>query len=285
MDPPQHTPLRRIAQQGFLPSVLAKFRPAAETLAKERVDYALSKDSFDVVEEFAVPITIGVLTSVLGLPREDLPLIRRWTLELSDNFMAPNFVTEMSEDRVNKTTSIVQEMETYFRDYIAERIKSPKEGDLVSVLLNAEIEGKGYTTEEVESTAMLLLLAGNDSTTNAIANYIRNMAHFPEQAELVRNDLSLIPKSIEESVRISPSFLAIERRATKDVTLHGVEIRKDHPVVLWLAAANRDPTVFENPDVFDLNRKPNAHLGFAAGIHMCIGAPLARWKSPRWPTK
>lgn len=276
MDPPRHTAMRRIAQQGFLPTVLAQFKPVAEQLAKERVDYALSQDSIDLINDFAVPITIGVITKVLGLPIEDLPIIRRWALDFSDSYMAPSFLDTVGQERIEVVKRTTQEMVDYFHDYIAERRKKPKEGDIVSAMMTAKIDGVGFTPEEVESTAMLLLLAGNDSTTNLIANYIRNMARFPEQADLIRDDLSLIPKSIEESVRLTPSFLALERRATKDVSLHGVDIKEGDMVNVWIAAANRDPSAFENPDVFDVHRRPNAHLGFGHGIHMCIGAPLAR---------
>ncbi len=276
LDPPRHTALRRIAQQGFLPTILSQFKEPSEKLARESLDRALEAGEVDLVNDFAVPITVGIITNVLGLPIEDLPRIRRWALGLSDAYMSTSFVTDIEPERVENVMQIEQEMVDYFHDYIADRYKNPREGDIVSALITAEVDGEKFTPEEVESTAMLLLLAGNDSTTNLISNYIRNMSEFPEQAQMIRDDLSLIPRSIEESVRIRPSFLALERRATRDLELHGVEIRENDTINLWIAAANRDPSIFANPEQYDISRRPNPHLGFGHGVHMCIGAPLAR---------
>lgn len=285
MDPPRHTALRRLAQQAFLPTVLQAFRPRAEEIAKERIDYALSAGEIDLVDDFAVPMTVGMITTVLGLPIADLPLIRSWTLEIFDNYLAQHFLTEVDEKRVEVVERITAELTEYFKDYIAERKRSPKAGDIVSHLMTAKVDGVGFTDEEVLSTSMLMLLAGNDSTTSLLSNYVRNMAEFPAQAELIRNDLSLVPQSIEESVRLRPSFLAQDRVAAKDMTLHGVDIKKGDCVVLWLTSANRDPEAFENPNEFDVMRRPNRHLGFGAGMHMCIGAPLARIESKALATE
>lgn len=276
LDPPRHTSLRRLAQQGFLPTLLDTFRPRAEELVKKRVDHALSVDEFCLVQDFAVPITTGMITTVLGLPEEDIPLIRGWTVDLFENYLAQHFLSEVEERRMATVERITSEMTEYFRDYMAERKRSPKEGDIVSKLMTAEINGERFTEDEVLATSMLLLLAGNDSTTILISNFVNNMANFPAQADLIRKDLSLIPQAIEESVRLLPSAQALDRIATEDINLHGVDIAEGDSVILWLTSANRDSDKFENPDEFDVMRRPNRHLGFGAGIHMCIGAPLAR---------
>ena len=279
MDPPRHTSLRRLAQKGFLPSVIASFGPRAEEIARTCVDDALESGELCLVNDFAVPMTVGMITTVLGLPIEDLPAIRAWTVEIFDNYLAQHFLRDVDPDRMATVERITGELTDYFRDYIAERKRSPMEGDIVSQLMTAEIDGVGFTDDEILSTSMLLLTAGNDSTTSLLSNYVINMARFPDQAEIVRQDLSLVPRSIEESVRFLPSFLAQDRVAAKDMTLHGVDIEEGDCVVLWLATANRDPNVFDNPNAFDAERRPNRHLGFGAGIHMCIGAPLARMEA------
>ena len=279
IDAPRHTSLRRIAQQAFLPGVLKPLRAVAEEMAKERVDYILENDEVDLVNDFSVQITVGVLFRVLGLPREDLPLIRKWTKELGDKDMAPHFCREYDADVAEMFVRVNREMADYFHDYLLDRKKNPKEGDLFSSLMSAEVNGIGFSDEEIEATAQLLLFAGQDTTTNLLSNFIINMTKFPEPAEQIRNDLSLIPAAIEESIRLNPSAILVERRATKDLTLHGVDICENDTVLPWLASANRDPSVFEDPHDFRLDRRPNPHLGFGHGPHMCIGAPLARLES------
>ena len=279
MDPPRHTTLRRMAQQGFLPSVLNTFRPAAEKIIKERVDYALANDEIDLVNDFAAQITINMITTILGLPIEDWPMIRQWTIDIAENVMCVNWLTESEQKRMDVTARVVGEMSDYFANYIAERKKNPKDGDIVSILMSAEVDGVKYTDDEIESMTMLMLLAGNDSTATLIANYCRCMALFPEQANMVRKDPKLINASLEETLRYSPSFLCMERMATEDMIIQGEGVKKNDVIVLWIAAANRDPDIFENPNEFNIMRKPNAHIAFAYGPHMCLGAPLARMEA------
>lgn len=276
LDPPRHTVLRRLAQPGFLPRVINSFRPTAERLATERLDAVLGSGEVDLVEDFAAPIAIGMIATVLGLPQDDTPLIRRWTAELSDHDMADLFLTEPEPARAEVIARVTAEMCDYFADHIAERRRKPREGDIISRILDSEVDGIRYNDDEVESTAILFLLAGQDSTTSLVSNYVALMAQHPDQADLVRADLDRVNASIEETLRYAPSFLAIERRATCDITIHGIDIEEDDNILLWIAAANRDPRVFDQPDRFDIGRKANRHLGFGHGIHFCIGAPLAR---------
>ena len=276
LDPPRHTVLRSLAQPGFLPRVINSFQPTVERLATERLDAVVGAGEIDLVEDFAAPIAIGMIATILGLPAEDTPLIRRWTTELSDHDMADIFLTEPEPARAEVISRVTGEMCDYFADHIAQRRRRPREGDIISRIIDNEVDGVRYSDDEIESTAILFLLAGQDSTTSLVSNYVMLMAQHPEQANLVRADLDRVNASIEETLRYAPSFLAIERRATKDLTLHGIDIAKDDNIILWLAAANRDPRAFDNPDRFDIGREANRHLGFGRGIHFCIGAPLAR---------
>lgn len=143
-------------------------------------------------------------------------------------------------------------------------------------MLATEIDGEKFSEEEVESTAMLLLLAGNDTTTHLISNFVINMAKHPAQADRLRQDLSAVPDAIEEVLRYAPSLLCMERSVAKPVTLHGVAMEHGDVVIPWMAAANRDPAVFERPNEFDISRRPNRHMAFGFGVHTCLGAPLAR---------
>lgn len=276
MDPPRHTRLRRLAQRGFLPATLNSFVPRAEELSRQRMDYLLEAGEADIVDDYAAQITVGMISAILGLPVDDWMMIRKWTTDIAENVLAPNFVEDIEQDRIDVTTRVTGEMADYFTDFIAARRKNPKEGDLVSLMITTEMDGDRFSNEEIENTAMLLLLAGNDTTTNLIANFITNMAKFPEQAQQVRNDLSLVPQALEETLRYSPSLLCMERFVTKPVELHGVELQKGDTIIPWMAAANRDPKMFDRPDEFDIFRKPNRHISFASGVHMCLGSPLAR---------
>ena len=279
MDPPRHTKMRRLAQQGFPRRVLKELIPRAEAIVKERVDNAFDQGEIDLAGDFSSPITIGMISTILGLPLEDQSMIRQWTIDIANNVMANNWVYEFEQDRADITVKVTGEMADYFHDYIKRRKSSPEAGDIVSIMLTTEIDGDRFTNDEVESTTMLLLLAGNDTTTHLISNYVTCMANHPEQADQVRQDPSLIAQSIEEVLRYAPSLLCMERGVAKPVTLHGVEIVPGDVMIAWIAAANRDPKQFERPNDFDISRRPNRHIAFGFGAHFCLGAPLARLES------
>ena len=279
MDPPEHTSLRRLAQPGFLPAVLKQFVPRAEELARERVDYALECGEIDLVHDFSAQITIGMITTILGLPLEDWPIIREWTVEIANNVMANNWVFEFEADRAAVTTRVVAEMSKYFQDYIKMRKANPVDGDLVSIMLTSDVDGARFTEQEVVSTAILLLLAGNDTTTHLISNFVTCMTDFPDQAEKVFADSTHVTMAIEEVLRFGPSLLCMERGVVKPVTLHGVELAPGDVIIPWIAAACRDPEKFDRPDEFDISRRPNRHIAFGFGAHTCLGAPLARIES------
>jgi cytochrome P450 len=170
-------------------------------------------------------------------------------------------------------------MAEYFHDYLLQRKKNPQEGDIISVLMTADANGERFTDEEIESTAMLLLLAGNETTTNLITNFVRCMVRYPAQFELLKRQPDLVDAAIEETLRLEPSLRMDARLVTEPVTLHGVDIEPGAQVATWILAANRDPRVFERPNEFDIEREAKRHLSFAIGPHSCLGAPLARMES------
>lgn len=276
VDPPRHTRLRKLANEGFLPTVINNFKPRAEALVKDRVSAILELGECDIVENFSGQITVGMITAILGLPMEDWPLIRQWTTEIANNVMVDLWLRERDPEREAITKNVTGELAQYFSDYIKERRRNPKEGDMLSTLMTAELGGDRLSDAEVEGTAMLLLLGGNETTTNLITNFVRCMSWFPDQAELMRQDPSLVKLGIEETLRFMPPLRGTARRVKVDTELHGQKILAGEAVFGWIETANRDPAVFENVDRYDVTRRPNRHLAFAAGAHMCLGAPLAR---------
>jgi cytochrome P450 len=279
VDPPRHTRLRMLANQGFLPTVIKRFQPRAEALVEDRMKTALAQGEVDIVEDFSAQITVGMITAVLGLPLEDWPLIRQWTTDIANNTMADLWIREVDPVREATTARVTGELTQYFADYIAERKRKPKEGDVLSLLMTADLEGDRLSDQEIEGTAMLLLLAGNETTTNLITKFVLGLACYPDQLELMRQDPSLVKMGVEETLRMMPSIRGTARRAKVHTELHGEAIAPGENLFAWISTANRDPAVFEHADEFDVTRKPNPHLAFAAGPHICLGAPLARMES------
>lgn len=279
MDPPRHNRLRILANQGFLPRVIKQFLPRAESIAKERIEYVLAKEEFDIVGDFSAQLTIGMITGILGLPVEDWPIIREWTNVMQRSTMASFWLSDWDHERSEGVARVTSEMADYFHDHLVKRKQQPIEGDILSILMTAEVDGERFSDEEIESTAMLLLLAGNETTTNLITNFIRCMVRYPRQYELLQENPQLLANAIEETLRMEPSLRMTVRSLKQDAEFHGVTIPAGNSVALWLMAANRDPRVFERPNDFDIEAKRPKHISFAAGPHFCLGSHLARMEA------
>jgi len=279
MDPPRHTRLRGLAQQGFFPKVIREFIPRAEQIASERFEYALEMDEFDLVNDVSSQLTIGMITGILGLPSDDWSIVRDWTNTMQRNTMASFWLTEWDDERADGVVRVTQEMADYFHDHLKFLRKHPQDNNILSALMTTEIDGERFSDEEIESTAMLLLLAGNETTTNLITNFVRCMVHYPSQFDLLKKDPGLINPAIEETLRLEPSLRMTIRSVCKDAEFHGVTIPAGNSIALWFLAANRDPIVFEKPDCFDMTIRRPRHLSFAGGPHFCLGAPLARMEA------
>ena len=276
VDPPRHTRLRMIANTAFVRPVIAGFESQARELVNALLDEVFDKGDVEIVNDFSAQVTVGMITSILGLPADDWPQIREWTTDISNNIMADIWLKEKDPEREAVTARVTRELADYFHDYIEERKRRPKEGDLVSLFMNTEVEGERLSDKEVEGTAMLLLLAGNETTTNLITNFLRNMARHPDQAEKLRAHPELFKPALEETLRYAPSLRGTARRVKQSTDLLGERLEPGDAVFAWIATANRDPKFFERVDDFDIERKPNRHISFAAGPHLCLGAPLAR---------
>ena len=275
-DPPRHTRLRILANTAFAPPVIRGFQDHARVSVEGLVDEILEKGEVDIIEDFAAQVTVGMITTILGLPREDWRMIRQWTTDISNNIMADVWLKERDPEREAVTRRVAVELSEYFHDYLAERRRQPKEGDLISLFMTTEVDGDRLSDKEVEATAMLLLLAANETTTNLIGNFVRTLARYPDQAAIMRAKPELAKPGLEETLRMTPSLRGTARRVRRTVEMYGHRLEPGDVAFVWIATANRDPAIFAWPDEFDVHRKPNRHIAFAAGPHLCLGAPLAR---------
>ena len=273
----KHRRLRMIANRAFMAKAIEALRPAVQNVVDTRMEIALQTGDFDLVEDFAAQITVAMICEVLGLPPEDMDQIRQWTAVLGDNSGAVTWLPELDPALAERGRLAGEEMTAYFRDFLSR----PGWGGeaLFAAFRNAGPEGEQLSEAELLSMAMLLLLAGNETTTNLITNFVRLLDAFPDQAARLRADPALADGAVEETLRMRNSIRNIDRFALQDVEMHGVTIPKGARVVVWLTAANRDPAVFDNPDDFKPDRSPNRHLAFGQGAHMCLGAAMARMET------
>ncbi len=268
-DPPVHTRLRRLVSRAFTPRRIRDLEPRIREIAKELLDKAAAKGEFEVMADLANPLPVMVIAEMLGVPPEDYEMFKRLSDAVveSDNTPPgtpiPDFIRQ----------SFAQ-LRAYFVAEIEKRRRNPGE-DLVSVLV-AQEEADALTEQELIAFVVLLLLAGNETTTNLIGNGMLALGRHPAQMDRVRREPSLMPRAIEEMLRYDCPVQSTVRHPKVDVEVGGVTIAAKTFTFIIVAAANRDPAHFPNPETFDITRDPNDHLAFGEGIHYCIGAPLAR---------
>jgi cytochrome P450 len=271
-DPPDHTRLRRIVGKAFTPRTVESMRPRIADVVDRQLDALAASDGKDLVEHLAFPLPVTVISDMLGVPASDHHLLRSWTaiavkaLDPSDD-MTVFF----------PAAEAIRELRGYFDALVAERRRSPGD-DLLSALIAAEDDGDRLTHDELLDTTVLLFGAGHETTVNLIAGGVVNLLTHGSQARLVRDDPSpaVVGPAVEELLRFGPPVQMTARIATTDVELAGTDIAKGTQLVALIAAANRDPEVFDDPDRLDVHRADNRHLSFGGGIHLCLGAPLAR---------
>jgi len=272
MDPPDHTRLRGLVQKAFTPKTVENLRPRIQELVDDLMAPALERGSMEVIEELAYPLPVRVITEMLGVPHEDHETFKGWSKELA-GALAPDFTTpdDVAERRERAASAFVE----YFLGLIAERRRHPQD-DLLSALIAAEDEGNKLSEKELLSTLVLLLVAGHETTVNLIANGVLAFARYPDQLRRVRDDPTLVRPAVEEILRYDPPVQFTARVALDDVDLDGTTLGKGEFAMVLVAAANRDPAQFADPDTFDVGRQENRHLSFGLGAHFCLGAPLAR---------
>ena len=225
----------------------------------------------DVIADLADPLPAIVTSELLGLPPSDWKQLTRWSTDFAEAL--GNF--QHNPDHASKVLRSLEEMCTYFRDAIREHRQHPRD-DLISALLSAEVDGDCLTEEEVVANSIMLMTGGQETTTNLIGNGLLTLLRHPDQFEKLQADYSLVLSAIEEMLRYESPIQYTSRLAVDDIQLGGKMIRKRQAVLAVMAAANRDPERFPDPDRFDICRQDNRHLAFSWGAHFCFGAPLAR---------
>ena len=270
-DPPLHTRLRRLVSKAFTPRMVEGLRPRIQHIVDELLDAVQGSGRIDVIRDLAYPLPVIVIAEMLGVPPRDREKFKQWSDEIVASLNGP-FASQEALERARKSAN---ELADYFRGVIAERRQEPKE-DLVSGLIAAEEQGQILSEDEMLATAMLLLVAGNETTTNLIGNGMLALLRNPDQLHKLRDDPSLIQTAVEELLRYDGPVQGTGRVAEEDLEIDGRPIKTGQVAFCILAAANRDPAQFENPDQLDIARQPNEHIAFGDGIHFCLGAPLAR---------
>ena len=270
-DPPLHTRLRRLVSKAFTPRMVEGLRPRIQEIVDELMDAVQGSGRMDVIRDLAYPLPVIVIAEMLGVPPEDRDRFKHWSDEIVGALNGPFAL----EETLQRARTSANELATYMHGVIEERRREPRD-DLMSGLIAAEEQGQILSEDEMLATAMLLLVAGNETTTNLIGNGTLALLRNPDQMRTLRDDPSLIPTAVEELLRYDGPVQGTGRVATEPMEIDGRAIEPGQAVLCMLAAANRDPAQFERPDELNLRRHPNEHLAFGDGIHFCLGAPLAR---------
>jgi cytochrome P450 len=269
-DPPTQTRLRRLVSRDFTPRRICELEPRIREIAKDLVDAVECKGEFDVMADLANPLPVMVISELLGVPPEEYRQFKQWSDKVVE---ADNALPGMPiPEDIKKAFT---ELKAYFADEIVRRRKNPGP-DLVSALVAAHDEAEALTADELLQFLVLLLLAGNETTTNLIGNGMLALGRKPEAMATLRSKPELIRGAIEEMLRYDGPVQATFRTAMKDTNVGGTPIAAGTGTFVIVAAANRDPAQFKDPETFDIARNPNEHMAFGDGIHFCIGAPLAR---------
>jgi cytochrome P450 len=274
MDDPRHARLRNIVRSAFTPKVVARIEESVRDRARRLVDDLITKHpdgNAELVAELSGPLPLQVICDMMGIPESDHQMIFHWT-NIILGFGDPDLSTDFEE-----LMKVAIDIGAYATALAEDRRVNPRD-DLTTALVTAEVDGEQLTSPEIASFFILLAVAGNETTRNAISHGLLALARYPEQREIWWNDFDAItPSAVEEIVRWASPVVYMRRTATRDVELSGVTIAAGDKVSMWYASANRDEDKFDNPWKFDVTRTGNNHVGFGGGgVHFCLGANLAR---------
>jgi len=272
-DRPVHTDQRRVIHKWFNPNSMELWRPMVKDVIKDCLDEADASGHMDVMRDFATPLPLFVIAQMMGMPSYDRKFIRSMAEKLL-------FIGRGETDRMQPLTEAIKEFIEYLTPLVEEKAAKPvDENDLLSVLASGEKTG-ALTRDEVVADAILLLLAGHETTINLICNGTLAFTQHPDQWELLKQgpfeDPDTVTRATEECLRYDAPVKSIQRVASQDVEMGGKLIREGDRIRWFISSANRDPKKHENPDAFDISRWPNIHVAFGSGIHHCLGATLAR---------
>ncbi|CRK84793.1 cytochrome P450 [Neobacillus massiliamazoniensis] len=271
IDPPDHTRLRSLVSKAFTPKIVANWEPRIQDFTKGLLDQISKKNTIDIVEDLAYPLPVMVIAELLGIPTSDRNQFKEW----SNSLVAGPSSTEDIQETINQKNKATSELKEYFSHIIQEKRKKSLE-DIISVLIQAEENEGKLSAEELLSFCIVLLVAGNETTTNLISNAVYSFVENKTVWETLKQDPTLIPNAVEETLRYRSPVQVLPRRVKMDTEISGYKLTSGQLVFAWIGSANRDENKFSNPEYFDLKRNPNDHLTFGKGIHFCLGAPLAR---------
>jgi cytochrome P450 len=288
-DPPRHTKLRALIAKAFTPRVVAGLEPRVRQLSRQLLDQTIERGAMDLAADFAVPLPMRVIAEMIGVPAADWPRYKRWSdviLKIANTISRD----EEAARTLDEYRTVTAEMRVFLADLMAQRrgtslAPAPRargdrggsEGDdLLTRLVEAEVDGERLTQEEILGFVQLLLVGGQETTANLINNAVLCFLENPDQLARLRGAPDLLPSAIEEVLRYRAPLHWMPRATTRDVEMHGQVIPAGKVVLPLIGSANRDPKQFEGAGRFDITRDPNPHLAFGHGIHACLGAPLAR---------
>jgi cytochrome P450 len=272
MDPPDHARYRRLSSGWFTPRAIRGMDEKVARVTREVLDAAAEHDRGDFVQDVSAKITIAVIAEMLGIPRKDWDLLFRWTNEIIAP-ADPEFQKgQTAEETINRARI---EVFSYFSELVERRRAEPTE-DIVSVVANGRLNDEPLPAMELLSYYFLLVVAGNETTRNAMTGGLLTLLEHPAEWRRLRADEGLVDRAVEEVVRWTTPVIQFCRTTTRDYTIRGKTIREGQAVCLYYPSANRDEDVFPDPFVFRVDRDPNPHIGFGIGEHVCLGAHLAR---------
>ncbi|PEA92075.1 cytochrome P450 [Bacillus cereus] len=275
MDPPKHTQIRSIVNRSFTPKALKVWESRIQQITNDILIQLSNRDNFDIVQELFYPLPVIVIAEMLGVSVNDMDRFKKWSdiIVSSPNHDDPDYLKEFFHIRLQAEN----ELEEFFEEIIQlNRGKSEKDSnDIISLLVQSEAD-KNISGKEVVSFCKLLLVAGNETTTNLLGNSLYCLIEHPDVYKQIQQDISLVPKAIEEVLRYRSPAQRIVRKVKKEIQIRGQTLQVDQIISGWIGSANRDSLHFKDADSFNIHRSRNPHLAFGHGIHFCLGAPLAR---------
>jgi len=273
-EPPEHTRMRKLANQGFTTRAIESWRSIIENTTARLLDRVQNHGGMDVVSDLAVPLPGFILPEIFGVPETDRANLLEWTMDTAKIFGAAGGSNIEIEELARKADKAAVQVSALITQLVEQRRRQPGT-DMIS-LLSVAYQEQGFNFEELPSLCIQILNAGLLTTTDQIANGVNALLSHPDQLQKLKKNPSLIHSAVEEMIRFDTSVPFFFRIAKQDLTIGGKDITAGSVIALGLGAANHDPEKFDSPEVFDITRTPNEHLGFGSGIHFCLGAVLAR---------
>ncbi|SDP94230.1 cytochrome P450 [Lentzea jiangxiensis] len=278
MDPPAHGKLRRLASHAFTPKVVAGLEPRIRQITRQLLDEMDCRTTADLVTDLAYPLPVTVIAELLGIPASDQTLFKKWVdaMTASTHEFSVAEVSGTQDEVMEHALEQMRYLQEYILQHVVERRTSPRD-DLITGLVQAEVDGQRLSDREVATFANVLLGNGHITTTLLLSNTVLLLDNHPDALHRVLADPAAgFPAAIEEALRYLTPAPVQGRATTSEASLGDLRIPAGQLVQIWVGAANRDPSVFPDPHTFDITRDPNPHLAFGRGIHFCLGAPLAR---------